>query len=446
MMMRQRKAATREPDVTRAGTPPPPPPARIAIDNNFAGDRLSAVAALRAPVPAAPLLFFRSCWACCVAKELFDELPRLPSQYGPRTFNFKYHLLVVETPSLETIQALFGLLLVALAYLAISPWLAGLGCCCRCRLPHWVGRAACLAVLFGYGFVFLLEAQRYNNHYYLSILIAAWLSLAPVSSSATDNGEKGNHLTVPCWQLYALRWQIAMVYFFGGIAKLSDDWLSGATWYSLGLSSEHGSAATLINMTSGVLGTLGAPDGWQSERDAAQLLSWGGAIFDLGVGPLLLAPSAPFVWIGVLAATVFHVSNLLSFTIGVFPVTMLCTGPLYLGFPSPVMAAALRISAPPLSSLADKATAKGDMSRLLAGRASRLRPEVDVRAKGRQKVRRLAACEGLAAALALLQVLLPLRSYMYGPPAQTLWTQVRENKRECSPRSTSLFPSSSNTR
>jgi hypothetical protein len=285
-------------------------------------------------------------------------------------------------------------------------------------------------VLFGYTFVFLLEAQRYNNHYYLSILIAAWLSLAPVSDRAATDGVEGSHVTVPRWQLDALRWQIAMVYFFGGIAKLSDDWLSGATWYSLGRSSEHGSATTLIKSTSKLLGTLGVPDGWRSERDAAKLLSWGGAIFDLGVAPLLLAPSAPLVWIGVLAATVFHVSNLLSFTIGVFPVTMLCTGLLYLGFPSPAMAAALRISASPLSSQTGKAAAKGDKARLSAGRGSRLRSEVCARAnaragqEGRHKGVRLSVCEGLAAALAVLQFLLPLRSYLYGPPAQTLWTQV----------------------
>lgn len=422
--MRHRKPAT--PD---QATPTVTPPPAVAIEKKVPEERLNSAAALRAPVPAAPLLFFRSCWACCVAKELYDELPRLPAQYGPGTFNFKYHLLAVDTPSLDTIQALFGLLFVALAYLAVSPWLTGLSCCFR--LPHWVGRAACLTVLVGYGFVFLLEAQRYNNHYYLSIIIAAWLSLAPVSNNTTANGVDRTHLTVPCWQLNALRWQIAMVYFFGGIAKLSDDWLSGATWYSLSRSSEHSSAANLIRTTSELLSTIGAPDGWQSQRDAAQLLSWGGAVFDLGVGPLLLAPSTPLVWIGVLAATVFHVSNLLSFTIGVFPITMLCTGLLYLGFPSPAMAAALRISGPPLSSLAAKAAIKGDVGVSLA-RVSRLRSDVDMRAKGRHKACRLSACEGLATALAVLQLLLPLRSYLYGPPAQTLWTQVRENRLECS--------------
>ena len=417
-MMRQRKAAP----ASTPTTTPPPIPVAYASGGGFIGW-------LRAPVPASPLLFFRSCWACCVAKELYDEVPRLPSQYGPGTFNFKYHLLAIETPSLDTVYALFGLLFVALAYLAVSPWLAALSC--RCRPPHWFGRVACAAVLCGYGFVFLLEAQRYNNHYYLSILIAGWLSLAPVSTSSGSHGARSQHLTVPRWQLDALRWQIATVYFFGGVAKLSDDWLSGATWYSLGRSSEHGSAAALIKTTSELLDTVGAPDCWRSERAAAQLLSWGGAIFDLGVGPLLLAPSRLLVWMGVLVATVFHVSNLLSFTIGVFPVTMLCTGPFYLGFPSPAMAATLRISAPPSSSLTET-VANGSRTR-----TGKLRPEggsaphaeADTRVKGRtmrdgrQKGRRTAVCEGIAAALAVSQLLLPLRSYLYGPPAQTLWTQ-----------------------
>ena len=312
--MRQRRGAG------AASTPSAPTPTPAAAAQAARPTVALLVAALRQPVPAAPLLVFRSCWACCVAKELYDELPRLPSQYGPSTFNFKYHMLAVETPTLETIHAVFGLLFVALGYLAASPWLASPRC--GCRLPHWVGRGACVCVLCGYSYVFLLEAQRYNNHYYLSILIPAWLSLAPLRAGSSGSGGS-KHLTVPRWQLEALRWQIAAVYFFGGVAKLSDDWLSGATWYSLGTSSEHGSAATLITTASDLLREVDAPDGWRSERAAAQLLSWGGAAFDLGVGPLLLAPSRPFVWLGVLVATVFHVSNLLSFTIGAPPSRLL---------------------------------------------------------------------------------------------------------------------------
>lgn len=426
--MRQRRGAVTQPSAD------PRAPAVALASGSGSGSFARLATALREPVPAAPLLVFRSCWACCVTKEMYDELPRLPSQYAPGTFNFKYHLLYVETPSLDTIYALFGLLFVALAYLAVSPWVAVLYG--GQRPPHWVGRAACICVLCGYGYIFLLEAQRYNNHYYLTILIAAWLGLAPLSTSgAAADCASLRRVIVPRWQLEALRWQIALVYFFGGVAKLSDDWLSGATWYSLGRSTEHGSAAGLIKATSEVLGEAGMPESWRDERAAAQLLSWGGALFDLGVGPLLLAPSRPLVWIGVLAATVFHVSNLLSFTIGVFPVTMLCTGPFYLGFPSPATAASLRISAPPLS-LSTETIAHG--KRILntgktraGGRAMKLRSDLDSRAKcrsqreGWQKGQRLSVCEGFGVILAVLQLVLPLRSYMYGPPGQTLWTQVR---------------------
>ena len=305
--MRERKpgaAAARAAEATTL----PPAAATVA----------STAAWLREPVPAAPLQVFRSCWSCCLIKELLDELPRLPSQYGPGTFNFKYHFLSVDTPSLEAIHGIFALVLAALVYLAASPWLEPRW------LPHWTGRGACVTVLCGYGYLFLLEVQRYNNHYYLSILLAAWLALAPLTaiSSNKNAGGAGVHIVAPRWQLEALRWQIAAVYFFGGIAKLSDDWLSGATWYSLGGSSEHGAAAELIRQAAELLPSLGAPQEWQGERAAAQLLSWGGAAFDLLIGPLLLAPYRPVVWLGVLAASGFHVSNLLSFTIGIFPITM----------------------------------------------------------------------------------------------------------------------------
>ena len=338
---------------------------------------------LACPVPAAPLLLFRSCWACCLAKELYDELPRLPAQYGAGLFNFKYLVLDVATPSLPALHAIFGLLFVALGYLVLAPWLEPR------RLPMCVSRAACLLVLLGYGFVFLLEAQRYNNHYYLSVLLAAWLALTPISRS----------LTVPAWGLAAVRWQIAAVYAFGGLAKLSDDWLSGATWLSLRSSVQHGASADLIATTAGALEAIGAPPEWRGERAAGQLLSWGGAAFDLGVGPLLLARWRPAVWLGVASASAFHLSNLFSFTIGVFPVTMLATGPLFLGYPA--TAATLRMSPPEPRTRGAKPGGKPGGKGATGGWGWAAR---------------------LGVALAASQLLLPLRSYGYGPPAQTLWS------------------------
>ena len=71
------------------------------------------LAALAAPVPAAPVEFFRSCWAACLIKELYDEIPRLPRQYGSGQFNFKYQLAPVPTPSLEVIEAIFAVMFLA---------------------------------------------------------------------------------------------------------------------------------------------------------------------------------------------------------------------------------------------------------------------------------------------------------------------------------------------
>jgi len=111
---------------------------------------------------------------------------------------------------------------------------------------------------------------------------------------------------------------------------------------------------------------------------------------------------------------------------------MLCTGLLYLGFPSPTLAATLRISDPPPPtphSPAPAGSSTGTAGKAPAaaggrggGGARKQRAIAD--GQPQRWRRRLSACESAAAGLAVLQLLLPMRSYLYGLPAETLWTQV----------------------
>ena len=150
---------------------------------------------LSAPVAAAPLLLFRSGWATCLLKEIWDEQPRLPVQYGPGVLNFKYPIAPLPTPSLPAVQALYVVMATAATFLVVAPWLTT-------RVVP--ARIASAALGIAYGTVFLFEAQRYNNHYYLSIVLSAWFAVLDVHY-ATALPPAASGAAVPRWQLLAVQ-------------------------------------------------------------------------------------------------------------------------------------------------------------------------------------------------------------------------------------------------
>jgi vitamin K-dependent gamma-carboxylase len=85
------------------------------------------------------------------------------------------------------------------------------------------------ALFFGLGFMYtvLLEKAYYNNHLYLFGLIAFWFAIIEsekhYSLSTYLSGK--TPASPPRWHLFILQYQIVLVYFYGGIAKLSKDWL-----------------------------------------------------------------------------------------------------------------------------------------------------------------------------------------------------------------------------
>jgi len=160
----------------------------------------------------------------------------------------------------------------------------------RTRLSAFVACA-----LFSYAH--LADKSNYLNHYYLISLL---LGLTGVL--AIDNRSR----TVPAWMLWIVRFQIGLVYFYGGVGKLNADWLFRAepltTWL-------------LANGDFPVLGPL------FKQPAAAFAMSWLGAIFDLSVAFLLVARrTRPFAYV---AVVVFHVMTARLFQIGMFPWVMI---------------------------------------------------------------------------------------------------------------------------
>lgn len=167
-------------------------------------------------------------------------------------------------------------------------------------------RPAAILFFLGFSYVFLLDQGRYLNHFYLICLVSfllvcaggnRWMSLDRLLFL------RGTPETVPLWQLQLVRAQMFIVYFYGGVAKLNGDWLRGEpvrAW--LRERAEEAPAA---------LGSLLSKD-WMP-----WFIAYGGLVFDLGIGFLL-------VWrrtraFGMVLALAFHTTNNFLFHIGIFP-------------------------------------------------------------------------------------------------------------------------------
>ena len=163
-------------------------------------------------------------------------------------------------------------------------------------------RQAAAVFCMAFGYVFLIDQTYYQNHLYL----VWWLGLFFVLTGGGTTGQAQR------WMLDLARFQVGVVYFFGGIAKLNGDWLAGqpmalwldrrADWMWIGE--------------------------WLAWDPMAMILSISGLLFDLSIVPLLMwTKTRRFAFC---AVVLFHVANAVLFHIGIFPFLMVALTTLFL--------------------------------------------------------------------------------------------------------------------
>ncbi|MGQ0600266.1 MAG: HTTM domain-containing protein, partial [Anaerolineales bacterium] len=176
--------------------------------------------------------------------------------------------------------------------------------------------AACIALGLGYRlavplfclaftYLFLIDKANYLNHFYLIVLFSFLLSLIPAHHAFSLDRwlffpEQAP--LVPRWSVLVLRAQMLIVYFYAGLAKLNSDWLQGEPM-RLWLAERTGFPLLGPHFTSE----------WM-----VYLFAYGGFLFDLSIGFLLLWPRTRRWALG--AAALFHLINSQLFQIGIFPV------------------------------------------------------------------------------------------------------------------------------
>jgi hypothetical protein len=180
-----------------------------------------------------------------------------------------------------------------------------LGLCGFFLMAGWFYRTAAALVFLGLAYVFLLEQAVYLNHFYLVVLIGFLMILVPAHHAQSLDvalRRVPRRDWTPAWSILILRFQLGIVYFFGGIAKLNRDWMVEGEPLRHWLRDSAGFP---------LVGSL------FHEPWAPYAVGWSGLAIDLAAPFLLLhRRTRPFMFTTLLA---FHFINDRLFSIGIFP-------------------------------------------------------------------------------------------------------------------------------
>jgi HTTM domain/Vitamin K-dependent gamma-carboxylase, lumenal domain len=256
---------------------------------------------LFAPVDIASIVYFRIAFGAIMLWEVWRYFKKgwIKSYYIDPTLHFTYYGFDWVRPWPGEGMYLHFLALGALATFIL--------------LGLWYRISAALFFL-GFTYVFLLDQANYLNHFYLVCLISLLMVFVPAERAFSLDALRRPEIhsdTAPAWALWLLRAQIGIPYFYGGLAKLNEDWLRG----------EPLSRWLAEKTDFPVIGQL------FTEQWMVYLFGYGGLLLDLLVVPLLLwRRTRPFAFA---AAVLFHLLNAGLFQIGIFPWFMIAATALF---------------------------------------------------------------------------------------------------------------------
>jgi vitamin K-dependent gamma-carboxylase len=278
------------------------PIAKPGVPSNSAGWLATCQNRSYEPVDVAGLVFFRIAFGLLLLVEICRFLlwDWVHSDFVAPPFHFTYY-------GFAGVKPLPAVLMHALFW--------GLAACALLIAIGWRYRLACALFFAGFTYVFLLERSLYLNHFYLIALICFLMIFVPANRRFSVDSWLNPQLAsdyVPAGSLWLLRFQIAVPYVYGGIAKLNGDWIYGQP----------------MQMWMSRMRHIVAVVPWFDEPWLALTFSYGGLLIDLFVVPLLLWKRTRAIALTV--AVCFHLLNALMFEIGVFPWFMICATTLFL--------------------------------------------------------------------------------------------------------------------
>jgi len=163
-------------------------------------------------------------------------------------------------------------------------------------------RLSAITFFLLFTYVELLDKTNYLNHYYFITIISLLMCLLPATKRV-----------VPRWAILTLQLQMAIVYFFAGIAKINTDWLLNAMPLKVWL-------PTRTDIPFGF---------FLDETMVAYIFSWCGMLFDVSIAFFLF--NRRTVWQAYAVVVVFHVLTAILFPgIGMFPFIMIVCATIFL--------------------------------------------------------------------------------------------------------------------
>ncbi len=339
------------------------------------------------PTDIAALAVFRMLFGAlmCGGTLRFMSNGWVESLYIQPDFHFKYWGFAwVQVPGATGLYLLYGGIALSAALVAIGAFY----------------RFAIVAFFCLFSYAELMDVTYYLNHYYFVSLLALILCfLSPHRAWSVDVWRKPalKSRQLPAWQLWWLRFQVALLYFYAGLAKFEADWLLHAQPLNIWLPPLGGMP---------VLGPL-LELPW-----VHYIFSWFAFAFDTTIVAFLLMRKTRIL--AFLVVLVFHLFTHLFFNIGLFPLIM-------------VLAAALFLDPDwPRHRLRDLQRMCRNLF-CMVGRRSMQIPGRDCLADATQpgagiSPYRLKALPTLAiTAFCLFQFLMPLRHWLY--PGTVLWNE-----------------------
>jgi uncharacterized membrane protein YphA (DoxX/SURF4 family) len=167
--------------------------------------------------------------------------------------------------------------------------------------------AALLFVTFTY--TELIDLTYYLNHYYFVTLACALMVVLPANRYFSLDVLRNPALfsqTVPAWSINIIKFQLAIVYIFAGVAKMNYEWLINAMPLKIWMPANDNLPVI----------------GWMLALPVMPyVFAWIGMLYDSTV-VLWLSYKKTRIW-AYCSVVVFHVVTGLMFQIGVFPIVMI---------------------------------------------------------------------------------------------------------------------------
>jgi hypothetical protein len=257
-------------------------------------DRL--ISRLNEPVSLAPLVFLRIVFGLimCFSTIRFMYNGWVESLYLEPEFFFTFWDIPWIAP-LPEFWMFAAYIVMAIAALGIA-------------LGAWF-RISAITFLLLFSYIELIDKTYYLNHYYFVSIFCFLLLISPAhkrfSIDVLRNAVLRQSHTAN-WYRAVFLFQLSIVYFFAGMAKLQSDWLLEAMPLKIWLPAREDLP---------LIGSL------LKYEATAYVFSWSGAIYDLFIPFILL--NRKTVWYGYAGVVVFHMFTWLLFPIGVFPWVMI---------------------------------------------------------------------------------------------------------------------------